>query len=130
MWLSFPLPDCGKNDQRISENIQKYSKKSEVVFKCIFVIRNNMNMVKITGGLSKMFSQLSGTTRYWKKRPKNKWKYLSILFQKLKSFWNAFCFQKWFEHDQIISWAVKNDCPVVTDNQTLGRNCQKKSENI
>ena len=66
MRLSFPLPLCGKNGQKISENILEYSQKSEVVFKCIFVIRNDLNMMKVTGGLSKMFAQLSWTTRFWK----------------------------------------------------------------
>ena len=28
-------------------------------------------MIKITGGLLKMFAQLSGTTKFWKKWPKD-----------------------------------------------------------
>ena len=67
MTLSFPLPLCGKNGPKISENILEYYQKSEVVFKCIFVMRNDLNMIKVSGGLSKMFAQLSGTTRFWKK---------------------------------------------------------------
>ena len=63
MRLSFPLPLCGKNGQKINENILEYYQKSEVVFKCIFVIRNDLNMIKVTGGLSKIFAQLSGTTK-------------------------------------------------------------------
>ena len=66
MRLSFPLPLCGKNGKKISENIL------EVVFECTFVIRNDLNMIKVTGWLSKMFAQLSGTTRFRKKWPKNK----------------------------------------------------------
>ena len=65
MRLSFPLPLCGKNGQKISENILEYYQKSEVIFKCIFVMKNDLNMIKVTGGLSKMFVQLSGTTRFW-----------------------------------------------------------------
>ena len=71
MRLSFPLPLCGKNGQKISENILEYYQKSEVVFKCIFVIRNDLNMIKVTVGLSKIFAQLSGTTKFWRKWPKN-----------------------------------------------------------
>ena len=66
MRLSFPLPLCGKNGQKISENTLEYYQKSEVVFKCIFVIRNDLNMIKVTGGLSKIFAQLPGTTKHWK----------------------------------------------------------------
>ena len=71
MRLSFPLPLCGKNGQIISENILEYYQKSEVVFKCIFVIGNDLNMTKVTGGLSKIFAKLSETTKFWKKWPKN-----------------------------------------------------------
>ena len=71
MRLSFPLPLCEKNGQKISENILEYCQKSEVVFKCIFVIENDLNMIKVTGGLSKIFAQLSETTKFWKKWPKN-----------------------------------------------------------
>ena len=67
MRLSFPLPLCGKNGQDISENILEYYQKSEVISKCIFVIRNDLNMIKVTVGLSKIFAQLSGTTKFWKK---------------------------------------------------------------
>ena len=66
MRLSFPLPLCGKNGQKISENTLEYYQKSEVVFKCIFVIRNDLNMIKVTGGLSKIFTQLPGTTNFGK----------------------------------------------------------------
>ena len=59
----------GKNGQKISKNILEYHQKSEIVFICIFVIRNDLNMIKIYGGLSKMIAQLSGTTRFWKKWP-------------------------------------------------------------
>ena len=66
MRLSFPLPLCGKNGKKISENTLEYYQKSEVVFKCIFVIRNDLNRIKVTGGLSKIFAQLHGTTKLWK----------------------------------------------------------------
>ena len=75
MRLSFPLPLCGKNSQKISENILEYYQKSKGVFKCIFVIRNDLNMIKVTGGLSKILAQLSGTTKFWKKMSK---KYVKI----------------------------------------------------
>ena len=61
-----------KNGQKISENILEYYQKSEIVFICIFVIKNDLNMIKITGGLLKMFAQLSGTTKFWKKCPKDR----------------------------------------------------------
>ena len=61
-----------KNGQKISENILEYYQKSEIVFICIFVIKNDLNMIKITGGLLKMFAQLSGTTKFWKKWPNNR----------------------------------------------------------
>ena len=68
---SFPgQPNFGKNGQKISENILEYYQKSEIVVICIFVIRNDLNMIKITGGLSKMFAQLSETTKSWKKMAK------------------------------------------------------------
>ena len=51
MRLCFPLPLCGKNGKKISENILEYYQKSEVVFECTFVIRNDLNMIKVTGGL-------------------------------------------------------------------------------
>ena len=70
MRLSFALPLCGKNGQKISENILEYYQKSKVVFKCFFVIRNDLNMIKVTCGLSKIFAQLSGTTKFWKKAKK------------------------------------------------------------
>ena len=69
LW-DFPLPLCGKNGRKISENILEYYPKSEIVFICIFVIKNDLNMIKITGGLFKMFAQLSGTTKFWKEWPK------------------------------------------------------------
>ena len=75
MRLSFPLPLCEKNGQKISENILEYYQKSEVLFKCIFVIRNDLKMIKVTGGLSKIFAQLSRATKFWKNWPNNKWKY-------------------------------------------------------
>ena len=53
-----------------SEYILEYYQKYEIVFFCIFVIKNDLNMMKITGGLSKMFAQLSGTTKFWKKMAK------------------------------------------------------------
>ena len=65
-------PNFGKNGQKISENILEYYRKSEIVFICIFVIKNDLNMIKITGGLSTMFAQLSGTTKFWKKWPKDR----------------------------------------------------------
>ena len=70
MRLSFPLPLCGNNGQKISENILEYYQKSEVVFKCIFVIGNDFNMIKVTGRLSKIFAQLSETTKILEKMAK------------------------------------------------------------
>ena len=35
----------------MSENILEYHQKSEIVFICIFVIKNDLNMIKITGRL-------------------------------------------------------------------------------
>ena len=67
----FPvIRDNQKNGQKINENILEYYQKSEIVFICIFVIKNDLNMIKITGGLTKMFAQLSGTTKFWKKMAK------------------------------------------------------------
>ena len=34
-----------------SENILEYYQKSEIIFICIFIIKNDLNMLKITGGL-------------------------------------------------------------------------------
>ena len=75
-------------DTKISENILKYYQKSEVVFKCFFVIRNDLNMIKKTGGLKEMFAQLSGTTKFRKKWPK-KMKIFKNDIKNPKSFLNA-----------------------------------------
>ena len=53
-----------KNGQKISENTLEYYQKSEIVLKCLFVIRNDLNMMKINGGLIKLIAQLSGKTKF------------------------------------------------------------------
>ena len=50
MRLSFPLPLCGKNGQKISENILEYNKSFLNAFLFSEMI---LNMIKVTGGLSK-----------------------------------------------------------------------------
>ena len=53
--------------EKISENILEYYQKGEIVFIRIFVIKGDLNMIEITGGLFKMFAQLSRTTKFWKR---------------------------------------------------------------
>ena len=72
------LPNClgqlnfEKKCPNKSENILEYHQKSAIVFICIFVLRNDLNMIKISGWLSKMFALLSGTTKSLEKMAKRK----------------------------------------------------------
>ena len=71
-------------------NTLEINEKSEIVFKCLSVITNDLNMIKITIGLSKMIAQLSGTTKLWKKWPKDMWKYFARYNQISEIILNAF----------------------------------------
>ena len=44
-----------------------------IVLKCVSVIRNDLNMITIFHGLSKMIGQLSATANFGKKWPKEKY---------------------------------------------------------
>ena len=60
--------------------------KIEIVLKCVFVIRIDLNMIKITHGLSKLIAQLSTTTNLRKEMAKRKVKISKIITKNPKSF--------------------------------------------
>ena len=43
-----------------------------IVLKCVSVIRNDLNMITIIHGLSKMIGKLSATAKLWKEIAKRK----------------------------------------------------------
>ena len=57
-----------------------------IVLKCVSVIRNDLNMITIFHGLSKMIGQLSATAKLWKEMAKRKVKICKIITKNLKSF--------------------------------------------